>query len=46
MKDVKNQAKASESHDPAACFILKFVLRVAVSLPIAVGQYSEAGTQD
>ena len=38
MKDVKNQAMASESHDPAACFILKCVLRVAVSLPIAVGQ--------
>ena len=51
MKDVKNQAMASESHDPAALvligyFILKCVLRVAVSLPIAVGQCSEAGTQD
>ena len=47
--DVKNQAMASESHYPAA-FVsvvsLKCVLRVAVNLPIAVGQCSEAGTQD
>ena len=35
MKDIKNQAMASESHDPAAlvlAVLLKFVLRVAVRL--------------
>ena len=50
MKDVKNQAMASESHYPAglvSVVSLKWVpLRVAVNLPIAVGQCSEAGTQD
>ena len=51
MKDVKNQAMASESHYPAALVSvvsLKCVLRVAVNLAtsIAVGQCSEAGTQD
>ena len=48
MKDVKNQAMANESHYPAALVLavsLKCVLRVAVNLPIAVGQCSEAGTQ-
>ena len=43
MKDVKNHTMASESHDPAA---LKCVLRIAVRLPIAVGQCSGAGTRD
>ena len=49
MKDVKNQAMANESHYPAALVLvisLKCVLCVAVNLPIAVGQCSEAGTQD
>ena len=46
MKDVKNQAMASESHDPASLVSvvsLKCVLHVAVNLPIAVGQCSEPG---
>ena len=49
MKDVKNQAMASESQDLAALVLvvsLKCVFRVAVNLPIAAGQCSEAGTQD
>ena len=49
MRDVKNQAMANESHYSAALVSvvsLKCVLHVAVSLPIAVGQCSEAGTQD
>ena len=44
MKDEKNQAMASESHDPAALVSvvsLKCVLRAAVNLPIAVGQCRE-----
>ena len=44
------ERKESISHiDPAALVSvvsLKCVLRVVVSLPIAVGQYSESGTQD
>ena len=46
MKDVKNQAMASEYVALVSAVSLKCVLRVAVSLPIAVGQCSEAGTQD
>ena len=49
MKDAENQATASETHYPAALVSvvsLKCALRVVVNLPIAVGQCSEAGTQD
>ena len=50
MKDVKNHAMASESHNPAAPVLvvsLKCVLHVAVRLPIAVGpECSGAGTRD
>ena len=48
MKDVKNHAMASESHDPAALVSLvslKCVLCVAVRLPIAVGQCYSSGAE-